>query len=136
MATGKITKDTVGRLQAGSNPAFLWDEELKGFGVRASTSGSKTYIFQYRMGGREAKTKRYTIGKHGSPRTAATARMEAVRILTMVRQRTDPVYADKERRREAVELAFDSYADRFAQSCTGKGWRALVDRSLAFISFR
>ncbi|QTH19706.1 site-specific integrase [Rhizorhabdus wittichii] len=130
MATGKITRETVDRLQAGSSPAFLWDDALKGFGVRASTSGSKTYIFQYRMGGREAKTKRYTIGKHGSPWTAATARMEAVRILTMVRQRTDPVYADKERRREAVELAFDAYADRFAKSCTGKGWRALVDRSL------
>lgn len=130
MATGKITKETVSRLRAGSTPAFLWDDELKGFGVRASASGLKTYIFQYRMGGREAKTKRYTIGHDCSPWTAATARMEAVRMLTLVRQRIDPVYVDKERRREAVEFAFDFYADRFAQSCTGKGWRALVDRSL------
>src|SRR3546814_10428908 len=82
------------------------------------------------MGGREAKTQRYTIGRHGSPWTAATGRMEAVRIFTLVRQRAKPVDMDKQRRREAVELAFAAYADRFAKSCTGKGWRALVDRSL------
>src|SRR3546814_12301482 len=82
------------------------------------------------MGGREAKTQRYTIGRHGSPWTAATARMEAVRIFTLVRQRANPVDMDKQRRREAVELAFAAYADRFAKSCTGMGWRALVDRSL------
>src|SRR3546814_17922057 len=56
--------------------------------------------------------------------------MEAVRIFTLVRQRANPVDMDKQRRREAVELAFAAYADRFAKSCTGKGWRALVDRSL------
>ncbi len=130
MATGRISKETVGHLQTSSAAAFLWDDELKGFGVRVTSSGSKTYVFQYRMGGREAKTQRYTIGRHGSPWTAATARMEAVRIFTLVRQRANPVDMDKQRRREAVELAFAAYADRFAKSCTGKGWRALVDRSL------
>lgn len=130
MATGRISKETVDRLKAGSEAAFLWDDELKGFGVRATPTGSKTYIFQYRMGGREAKTQRYTIGRHGSPWTAATARMEAVRIFTLVRQRSNPVDMDKRRRREAVDLAFATYADRFAKSCTGKGWRTLVDRSL------
>src|SRR3546814_6106556 len=67
MATGRISKETVGRLQTSSAAAFLWDDELKGFGVRVTSSGSKTYVFQYRMGGREAKTQRYTIGRHGSP---------------------------------------------------------------------
>src|SRR3546814_16867863 len=103
MATGRISKETVGRLQTSSAAAFLWDDELKGFGVRVTSSGSKTYVFQYRMGGREAKTQRYTIGRHGSPWTAATARMEAVRIFTLVRQRANPVDMDKQRRREAVE---------------------------------
>src|SRR3546814_3271304 len=69
MATGRISKETVGRLQTSSAAAFLWDDELKGFGVRVTSSGSKTYVFQYRMGGREAKTQRYTIGRHGSPWT-------------------------------------------------------------------
>src|SRR3546814_16347438 len=77
MATGRISKETVGRLQTSSAAAFLWDDELKGFGVRVTTSGSKTYVFHNRMGGREAKTQRYTIGRHGSPGTDATARKAA-----------------------------------------------------------
>src|SRR3546814_18313168 len=112
MATGRISKETVGRLQTSSAAAFLWDDELKGFGVRVTSSGSKTYVFQYRMGGREAKTQRYTIGRHGSPWTAATARMEAVRIFTLVRQRANPVDMDKQRRREAVEMAFARSEER------------------------
>ncbi|MBJ7439584.1 MAG: integrase family protein [Sphingopyxis sp.] len=130
MATGRISKETVDRLQAGSTASFLWDDELKGFGVRVTTSGAKSYIFQYRMGGREAKTQRYTIGRHGSPWTAATARMEAVRICTLVRQRRNPVDLEKQRRREAAELPFAAYATRFAQLCAGKGWQTLVERSL------
>src|SRR3546814_18031130 len=123
MATGRISKETAGRLQTSSAAAFLWDDELKGFGVRVTSSGSKTYVFQYRMGGREATTQRYTIGRHGSPWTAATARMEAVRIFTLVRQRAHHVDMDKQRRREAVQPPFADYAQRFAQSSTGKGWR-------------
>lgn len=75
MAMARISKETVDRLQAGPAASFLWDDELKGFGVRITPSGAKSYIFQYPMGGREAKTQRYTIGRHGSPWTAATSRI-------------------------------------------------------------
>jgi hypothetical protein len=34
------------------------------------------------------------------------------------------------RRREAVDLAFSNYADRFAADSKGKGWSTLVTRSL------
>lgn len=30
----------------------IWDRELKGFGVRIASSGAKTYLLRYRMGGR------------------------------------------------------------------------------------
>src|SRR3546814_16261736 len=112
MAPRRISKDSVARLQTRSATAFLWDDELKSFGVRVTSSGSTTYVFQYQMGGREAKTQRYTIGRHGSPWTAATARMEAVRIFTLVRQRANPVDMDKQRRREAGELAFARSEER------------------------
>jgi hypothetical protein len=82
------------------------------------------------MGEREAKTQRYTIGRYGSPWTAATARMEAVQIFTLVRQRSGSIDMDKQRRGETFDLAFATYADRLAKSCPGKGWRRLVDRSL------
>lgn len=130
MAAGKITKRTLDALRSSGVSGFLWDEDLKGFGLKTGASGSAAYVVQYRMGGREAKTRRYTIGSHGSPWTPATARVEAERILLLVAQGSDPVEADKKRRRETVDLAFSRYADRFEASCKGKGWTTLVKRSL------
>jgi len=130
MATGKITKRTLDSLLAHEVTGYLWDDDLKGFGLRTSSSGAASYVVQYRMGGRESKTRRFTIGAHGSPWTPATARVEAERLLLMVATGVDPVAADQQRRREAVDLAFSKYADHFATACTGKGWTTLVTRSL------
>lgn len=130
MATGRITKRTLDALLANGVAGFLWDEDLKGFGVKTSSNASASYVVQYRMGGRESKTRRYTIGGHGSPWTPAMAREEAARMLMLVAQGLDPVESDKQRRREAVDLAFSNYADRFAGNCRGKGWKLLVKRSL------
>lgn len=130
MATGKVTKRTIDTLQAGGVSGFLWDTELKGFGLRMNAGGGASYVVQYRMGGRESRTRRYTIGGHGSPWTPFTAREEAARLLRLVDQGIDPVENDKQRRREAVDLAFSKYADHFASSCRGKGWTLFVKRSL------
>ena len=130
MATGKISKRTVDSLEVGAKTNFLWDTDLKGFGVKNTPSGSVTYIIQFRMGGRETKTRRYTIGAHGSPWTPTTARMEAERLLVLIAQGVDPVDAEKQRRRDAVDLAFSNYADLFARSCKREGWRRLVERSI------
>lgn len=77
MATGRITKRTIDALLASKLAGFVWDEDLKGFGVKTTPNGSASYVVQYRMGGRESKTRRYTIGGHGSPWTPTTARDEA-----------------------------------------------------------
>lgn len=130
MAVGKITKRTVDALQPGAATILLWDEDLKGFGLKVQPSGARSYVLQYRMGGRESPTRRYSIGRHGSPWTPSTARAEAERLAILIAQGTDPADADKQRRREAVELAFSIYADKFVTSCKGKGWRSLVERSL------
>lgn len=45
-------------------------------------------------------------------------------------QGVDPVELEKQRRREAVDLAFDNYAERFERACFGRGWKLLVARSL------
>ncbi|WP_293873313.1 tyrosine-type recombinase/integrase [Sphingomonas sp. UBA978] len=130
MATGKVNKRTVDALKPGAGVGFLWDDDLKGFGVKITPAGAVTYVYQYRMGGREAKTRRYTIGAHGSPWTPTTARTEAERLAVLVSQGTDPAEADKKRRHEAVSLAFNAYANAFYGSCKGEGWRNLVERSL------
>lgn len=130
MASGKISKRTVDGLRPAAGNHFLWDTDLKGFGVKITPAGSISYVIQFRMGGREASTRRYTIGPHGSPWTPTTARSEAERLLILVAQGVDPVDADKQRRREAVNLAFDNYADLFARSCKGEGWSRLVERAI------
>lgn len=130
MATGKVSKQTVDALKPGVAVSFLWDDRLKGFGVKATPAGALSYVLQYRMGGREAKTRRYMIGAHGSPWTPASARTEAERLLMLVAQGIDPSEADRKRRDDAVNLAFSAYADRFHAACKGDGWRALVARCL------
>lgn len=130
MATGRISKRTLDAFQSSGVTGFLWDEDLKGFGVRVSASGAASYVVQFRMGGRESPTRRFTIGTHGSPWTPATAREEAIRLLILVARGIDPIEADKQRRREAVDLAFSKYADSFAASCKGRGWKTLVNRSI------
>lgn len=123
MPTGRITKRAVDELKGGSKELFLWDADLKGFGLRVTSRGAKSYVLQYRMGGREAPSRRYTIGGQGSPWTPEKARREAERLLMLVRQGIDPVQADKERRRQAVDLAFDAYVDAFTTLYLKRRWK-------------
>jgi integrase len=74
------------------------------------------------MGGREAVAKRYVIGRHGSPWTPTTAREEAQRLLTMAKQGKDPFDVDRERKRVAVDLAFEPYAERFLEVYGRANW--------------
>ena len=68
----RITKRTVDAAvpDAGRADRFLWDGEVKGFGLRVKPSGIKSYVLKYRIGSR---TRRLTIGKHGSPWTPEEA---------------------------------------------------------------
>ena len=104
MATGRITKRTVEAVPTppASSRSYLWDDQLKGFGVMVTPKGSRSYLIQYRIGGRGAQTRRYTIGKHGSPWTADRARMRATDLLEMVRKKVDPLDAEKEQIQAAV----------------------------------
>ncbi len=122
MGTGKITKRSVDALQPGPSDAFLWDDELRGFGLKVTTSGRRSYVYQYRMGGRGTKTKRWTIGPHGSPWTPTTARTEAERLAILVGQGIDPVDAEKVRRREAETLAFGTYVETFTEGYLKTEW--------------
>lgn len=123
MASGKITKTSVDEMQPSpGGKVWLWDTELKGFGLQVTPAGAKSYVYQYRMGGREATKKRHTIGRHGSPWTPTTAREECKRLSLIVGQGTDLRDADRERRRQAVDLAFTPYAARFVDSHLKNAW--------------
>lgn len=65
----KLTKREIDALLAsGDTPAYLWDEAVPGFGIKALPSGSKRFILKYRTdgGGRSAKQRWYTIGTYGA----------------------------------------------------------------------
>jgi integrase len=98
---GKITKRAVDSLAAaGDAEMVLWDTEVKGFGIRARSGGGKSYILHYRAGsGRRAALRKLTIGKHGSPWTPETARVEAKRLLAEVAAGRDPATARQEDRK-------------------------------------
>jgi integrase len=89
----KLTKTTVDALQlkAGSD-AFLWDSELRGFGVRLKPSGTKTFVIQYRNA--ERRTRRFVIGQYGVL-SVEVARNLAKKKLAWVIDGGDP---SKERR--------------------------------------
>ena len=123
MATGKVTKRSVDALRAGPADQFLWDDELRGFGLKVTPAGRRVYLLQYRLGGRGSSTRRMTIGVHGSPWTPAGARTEAERLLILVRQGKDPADEKAERNRIATELAFDSYSLKFLKDYGKPNWR-------------
>lgn len=120
----KLTKRVIEAAPAEARDTFLWDDALKGFGVKVTPSGRRIYLLQYRTGGREARTKRFTIGTHGSPWTAEKARVEAERLATMAAQGADPMLAEKRRRNEAVSLEVGAYVDLFVDKYLKANWAA------------
>lgn len=47
------------KLKAGQSEAFFWDDDVPGFGIRLRDGGSRNWVFQYRLGG---KQRRMTLG--------------------------------------------------------------------------
>lgn len=115
MATGKLTKRTIDAIMPEERDLIVWDPDLRGFGLKVTPRGAKSYILQYRMGGRGHPTRRYTIGAHGSPWTPDNARRRAQDLLLSVRNGVDPAAAEQEQRLANVELAFDSYVESFIE---------------------
>jgi integrase len=122
MATGKITNTSVAAIKVGARDQYLWDKDLRGFGLKVTPKGNRVYIVQYRLNGRAGKTRRVTIGNHGSPWTPSTAREEAGRLLIAVRQGVDVAAQRNERKRVAIELGFSGYAERFVTDYLKSNW--------------
>ena len=98
----KLTKRLVDATAPSPQEVFLWDSEVKGFGLRVKPSGSKAFVLKYRVGPR---TKRLTIGKIGSPYTVEEARRAAADLLRAVRDGRDP--GEEKRERLAAETVAD-----------------------------
>jgi integrase len=84
----RLTKRTIDALKpARLRDTFLWDGELRGFGVRVKPSGTKTFMIQYRN--LEGRTRRCVIGQYGVL-TVEQARDRAQKKLAAVIDGADP----------------------------------------------
>ena len=92
----KLTKRTVDAIQPpAEGDVEVWDTELKGFCLRITAKGSKTYALKFRLG---AKQRWLTIGRHGSPWTAEAAREAANAALLRVAAGEDPAQVKRDAR--------------------------------------
>jgi integrase len=108
MANKRISKRAVDALQCpkGKDRVFLWDQDLKGFGVVAMPSGGKVYVAQFRQGGRSRRMK---LGEHGRL-TPDEARTFAKEVLGAVAKGLDPI---EERRARQKARSFKEVAEDF-----------------------
>lgn len=107
----KLTKTAVDREQPSDKEKFVWDGELKGFGLKVFPTGAKSFVFQYRTA--EGQTKRLTIGKHSDSLTVDQARKLAKDLAFRVHAGGDP-QREKQDRRAAITV--DELLDEYLAS--------------------
>lgn len=101
LRTMKLTKSRVEALPTpASGQSLHWDEELRGFGVRITSTGARSYIVQGRVAG---KTRRVTLGAHGRI-TCDEARRRAKVELVALDEGVDPVIEKKRAKTLATTL--------------------------------
>jgi len=92
----KLTKRTVDQAEASDRTQVVWDDELRGFGLRVYPNGRKVFVVKCRVKGRQ---RFITIGRHG-PITVDQARGKAFTILAEAKNGDDPAI-DTDRARKA-----------------------------------
>ena len=127
----KINKSTIERLLPRSDAYFVWDDSLRGFGVRIAPSGAKQYWVRFRVGrGRGAKQRKRSIGTHGSPWTPDQARAEALSILSMAAQGVDQV-REGGRPTDTINALCDRFLDEHVatkrKASTQLNYTAIID---------
>jgi integrase len=84
----KLTKRAIDAAKPEDTDRVLWDDELRGFGLRIKPSGLKSFVIQFRN--RQGQSRRLTVGQSGRL-TPHEARREARRLLSDVERGLDPV---------------------------------------------
>ena len=97
----KLTKRLIDSLTGEAGDHIAWDSDVRGFGVRVSAKGTKSFVVQYRN--TSGRSRRHTIGQFGVW-TVDAARTEARALLVKVDRGGDPA-SDKQARRMAPTVA-------------------------------
>ena len=96
-----LTQKIVDSLTSDGCDHFIWDPELRGFGIRMKPSGVASYVIQYRNSDR--RTRRLAFAKT-TALTLKQARLEARKRLAKVVQGGDPS-ADRHAERKALTIS-------------------------------
>src|SRR5262245_6186669 len=98
----KLTESAVTRLVGKTGKtadAIVFDDDLPGFGLRIREGGSKTWVYQYKLG---AQHRRITIGKYPAI-NPVQARKTAAKLHAQVRLGDDPAAIKAEKQAKAAE---------------------------------
>ncbi|KTD25773.1 phage related integrase [Legionella maceachernii] len=78
----KLTKSVVDKIkpEEGKDQVFYRDEQLKGFALRVTSAGVKSFVVETRI---DNKVKRITLGKYGQI-TAEEARKQAKHLFGQI----------------------------------------------------
>lgn len=113
---------TAGRIRdfATDKPqAFLWDTEAPGLAVRATTSGSKAFVFQGKLSGNAIRVTIGDVKAWGIDE----ARVEARRLQTLIDQGIDP----RQHKQERIEAAKAKHEETRRQGVTvAEAWAAYI----------
>ncbi len=108
----KLTKRAIDDLQPGDKDAFFWDADITGLAVKVTPKGKKTFMVQYRPGGRGSPTRKIFIGPFGEV-TLHKARTEAKRILGLRAEGRDPALERQQAKQRAISNKFADIAADF-----------------------
>lgn len=97
----KITKSLIDKTGPQDKDVLLWDDEVKGFGVRIQPSGSKTYLVRYRL--QDGTQRKQKLGRT-SDFPPDKARELARKVFTQVAEGKDPL-KDRKKDVDAPTLA-------------------------------
>lgn len=101
---------------AGRQEAYVWDDALKGFGLKLNAGGSRNFLVQYR--GQDGRTRRVVIGKAGAV-GVDEARKQARTLLARVQTGAD-LHAEKATRRAQAAMTLDAVSDAYLRDAKGK----------------
>ncbi|CDZ79330.1 Putative prophage CPS-53 integrase [Legionella massiliensis] len=105
----KLIKSVIDKIKPveGKDQVFYRDEQLKGFALRVTAAGVKSFVVETRIAN---KVKRITLGKYGQL-TAEEARKQAKHLLGQVAKGDNPVAEKKTNKIKSLSLqeVFNDY---------------------------
>ena len=108
----KLTKRVIDELKPMDKDQFYWDTDVTGLALKVTPKGKKTFLVQYRPGGRGTPTRKVSVGPYGQV-TVHKAKTEATRILGLRAEGRDPALERQQAKRKSASNMFADIAADF-----------------------